>query len=111
MYVNIQDIQKMFLLFEQSKKLTLLQYTDYDILLEIIKDVDCWDYAYNALISIRVKHSKDIGYTLSKISEHMYSYYQVSYFEDKLQISCLLDVKKINVDVLIQHIQCMLKII
>jgi hypothetical protein len=109
--MNIHHIQNLFLLFEQNNKLTLLEYPDYTILLEPVDDADCWDYAYNALLSIRVKHEKDMTYTLNKIADYAYRHIQVSYFDSKLQISCLLDRKIINADILIKHIHSMLKII
>ncbi len=109
--IEIENIQKMLILFEQSHNITTIKGDKYDILLEKLDFPDNTGTIKNAMLSLRSNKEFDLQYTLQKIIEPRYSKFQVGLFKNNIQISCNLDIKNITVNILFDNIYLMEQLI
>ena len=109
--IEIENIQKMLILFEQNQTITTIKSERYDILLEKIDFPDNNGNSKNIMLSLRSNKAFDLQYTLQKIAELKYSKFQVGLFKKNIQISCNLDIKNITVNVLFDNIYLMEQLI
>jgi hypothetical protein len=105
--IEIENVQKMLILFEQNQTITTIKGERYDILLETIDFPDNLGRLRNVMLSLRSKTNFDLSYTLQKISEMKYSKFQVGFFKGNIQISYILDIKSISVNILFDNIYLM----
>jgi len=110
--IPIEHVQKMLVLFEDSKRLVTIKGDKYDVLLEPLPDINLQTINVNrCLLTLRAKHTIDIYYTLSKISLYKYANYNVSYYNNYLQISYIIDNNQLTNDMLINNISLMEQLI
>lgn len=110
--IAIEHIQKMLVLFEDSKRLVTIKGDKYDVLLEPLPDINIQSINPNrCLLTLRAKNNVDAHYILSKISLYKYSNYNVSYYNNYLQISYIIDNNKLTNDMIINNIALMEQLI
>lgn len=105
--VEIENIQKMLILFEQNQTITTIKGEKYDVILEKIDFPDNTGNIRNAMLSLRTNKSVDLQYTLQKVTDIKYSKFQVGLFKDNIQISYKLDMKNITINILFDNIYLM----
>jgi hypothetical protein len=106
--ISIEHIQKLLFVFEQEKKLVSIKTQEYDILLEPIADINLPNIGANrCLLTLRVNKSLDHYYILTKINNYKYSNYQLSFSNNLLQISYIIDMNSLTNDIIINNIMLM----
>lgn len=100
--IENQTIQKVILIFEQKHSLVNIKNEAYDICLEPLPFNNEKD---NILLTLRINNSFDIFYIMHKICEEKYAKFQLSFYKEKLQISCFLNSRTLNINQLTDNIR------
>jgi len=105
--IEIENIQKMLILFEQNQTAATIKGDKYNVILEKVDFPDILGELRNAMLSLRSNKFFDLQYILQKTAEFKYSKFQVGLFKNNIQISYILAIKDITFNVLFDNIYLM----
>lgn len=106
--IAIEHIQKLLFTFEQTKKLVIIKSDKYDILLEPLPAINLLTIGDNrCLLTLRLHNYLDPYYILQKINNYKFSHFHVSFYNNLLQISYIIDINNLTNDNVINNITLM----
>jgi hypothetical protein len=106
--IAIEYIHKLIMVFEQTKKLVTIKSDKYDILLEPLPALNLLNISDNrCLLTLRLHNYIDPYYLLLKINTYRYSSLHLSFYNNLLQISYIIDINKLTNDNIINNITLM----
>jgi len=106
--IAIEHIQKLLFVFEQNKKLVTVKSDKYDILLEPLPAINLPSINDNrCLLTLRINNYIDPYNILQKINTYKYSNFQLSFYNNLLQISYIIDINSLTSDNIINNITLM----